>query len=217
VGTLRVSENTADPMRASSNARTLVVLLPSIVLLSFATSCQLLFGEFEVAEETPRPANGGASGMSAATGGMGEAATGGTVACQAGEVVCQGELLLECDNGFWNERQCASSAHCDATLGACRECLEGEIFCDDDKTLQSCDATTGRFVGERCADGYLCDMQSARCVLCLPGHARCAGDSGLEKCNPTQDGWELVPCPAGCVQNGLYDYCAAGAGGSASE
>jgi len=190
-----------------------LVLIRSIALVSLVTSCQVLFGEFEVVDESDLGGNGGTAGTSAETGGGGAGATGGTIGCALGEAVCQGNQLLTCENGSWAQRPCASAAHCDATLGRCRDCLPGEGSCFDDKTVRSCDPVTGRFTDELCGDGLLCDEGLVRCVACLSGTARCVGDD-LEVCNAAQDGWELQTCPDTCVQDGLHDYCAGGAGGS---
>jgi hypothetical protein len=159
--------------------RALPFVLYVLGLFSLAAGCQLLAGDFTIAEAT---------------------------FCTDGRVQCVGNVLQKCNrerNGWDNAAVCASETLCDANAGACKmpSCEPGERRCLDAE-LELCNVTRDGWIHlDTCATAGHCSTQTGGCmdVPCAPREIQCNG-AVLEACKDDQSGWlELDTCASAAL------------------
>jgi hypothetical protein len=159
-------------------------------LLLLLSSCQLLFGDFELDESRPAPS-------------FGPLGTG----CEPNTFRCVGERLETCApdrTSYELVESCSSAALCDPTAAACRPCTPGEWACNG-ATPASCDSAGQWVPGVSCASAALCRVSPARTsAACIapscdyPGAHDCRGDL-------------LLRCAEGLDRLVLADRCTSAA------
>lgn len=157
-------------------------------LLSLAAGCQVLVGDFSIAEPS---------------------------FCAEGAVQCVGNVLQTCNGDGWdNAAVCASESLCDPNAGVCRtpECAAGERRCLD-AALQLCNGTRDGWLElSTCATAAHCSTQAGGCmeVPCEPGEVQCNG-AVLQSCKEDQSGWgELVTCASAALCDEVGRGCKQG-------
>jgi len=162
-----------------------------------SAGCQLLFGDYRVAE-TQAPA-----------------LTLGSV-CAPGTFRCQGAALQACAanrSGFDAVETCGSAGECDATAGVCHACVSGDYGCDGNGELQRCDDAGRLQPFMPCATPALChvagDRRSGTCndLVCDAGTFTCDGNR-LLRCAPGGDHLDFV---ARCASEPVCDAAQAAA------
>jgi hypothetical protein len=178
----------------SAEVRRLPFFAYALALLALAAGCQVLAGDFTIAE---------------------------TTFCEQGDVQCVGNVLQTCNqerDGWDNSAVCASEALCDGNAGVCRtpECAPGERRCLEAE-LQLCNGTRDGWLRlDTCASAGHCSTMVGGCmdVPCAPGEIQCSG-AVLQSCNDDQSGWsEIATCASAALCNEIDgvcdDGCAAG-------
>jgi hypothetical protein len=156
-------------------------LLGAALVLS-VSSCQLLFGDFELEQAPavePAPLRN---------------------ACEPNAFRCNAARLETCapDRGAYAlVADCGTTDLCDPTAAACRACTPGEWACNG-ATPMSCDSG-GRWISSApCASAALCRVAADRTLAdctpptcAVPGAHECRGEL-LLRCSDAQDRLELA-------------------------
>ena len=145
----------------------------AVLLLLCASSCQSLYGDFELSADKAAP---------------------GTlpVVCRAGEHRCEGPLLRTCNASRtgWTTEDCLYAGSCNLNSDSCRPCRAGEHQCNGPE-LEHCVDDAWQSL-DSCATAELCQVSldalagECRPPLCEEGSVHCEG-ARLLRCPTERD------------------------------
>ncbi|MBQ9818527.1 MAG: hypothetical protein IJM59_13820 [Proteobacteria bacterium] len=128
--------------------------------------------------------------------------------CNDKESTCEGNKLLTCRSGAWEEEECSTEESCyiiennSSKKAVCKQCENDQTRCiDDDKKTQKCvDYRWSEEEITTCDDKSHCEENNnnAQCIQCKDGETKCEGNT-LHKCN-SQKWDDGEACTHGCGQ-----------------
>jgi len=116
--------------------------------------------------------------------------------CSAGQFVCASNVLQVCADGrdgFVTKETCVTASQCNATKGACVECVPGEDWQCNGTRLEKC-TTEGWQLDELCVTSNACSASDQACKepVCDADQYRCNATTGnLERCAADRLSWNV--------------------------